>query len=287
MNELSFSPTIFDPNKEQLQEIALEVSTITADPSKITKDELTLVSTTKNKLVKARTAIQKIGKAAREDALKYQRDVIAYEKELIEIIEPQELRLKKIASDAEDYAIREERKLTLQEFKEKLASIGDSVVVTDDELLMFDPNGRTEYYNTRLSQHLEQQKAEAEAKAVVEEVLRNAEQKRIADELAAEKAAIEREKREMEHQKELREAEERARKEAEEKAARDAEKREAARLADEKAEALRVAQEKAAQEAKEEYKKWLASCSFDESTDIVQENAGTYTLYRKVSEYHA
>lgn len=186
----AFSPDVFDPRKEQLQEIADEVAKIEADPSKMDKDTLTLVNATKNKLVKARTTIEKTGKALRDPHTAYNKAVSAYENELIAIIEPQEKRLKEIEVNAKKIAIREERKLTLEEYKAKLASIGDDFAISDDELLEFDPNQRDAYYNQRLGAHLQAQKAEADAKADKEAEEKAAEQRKIDEE----KAAIEREK---------------------------------------------------------------------------------------------
>lgn len=192
-----FSPTIFDPNKEQLEAIKAEVANITADPTKITKEELAVVNETKNKLVKARTTIEKVGKAAREKAVKFQKDVIAYEKELIGIIEPEEKRLKEIESDAKEHAMKEERLKTLPEYKAKLASIGDAVDITDEELLALDPNERDAYYNQRLGAHLEAQKAAAAEKEAAEAAAKAEEQKKI-DEA---KAEIEREKEKIQTEK--------------------------------------------------------------------------------------
>lgn len=193
VKELKFSPAVFDPNKEQLQAIAQEVSQITVDPSKMTKDDLELVNTTKNKLVKARTAIQKRGKEIRAAAIKFQKDVIAYEDELIGIIEPEEKRLKEIESGAKEYAMKQERMKTLPEFKEKLASIGDAVEVSDEELLALDPNQRDAYYNGRLQAKLEADRAAADAKRAEEDAAREAEAKKIQEE----KDAIEREKKQI------------------------------------------------------------------------------------------
>lgn len=188
--KLTFSPAAFDPNKESLHAIAAEVAQITADPAKMTKEDFDLVNSTKNKLVKARTTIQKRGKELREDAVKFQRDVIAYEKELIEIIEPEERRLKEIEAAAKEYAMTEERKKTLPEFKAKLATIGDGIEVSDDHLLALDPNGRDAYYNERLGAKLEADKAAADARQAEEDAARAAEQKKLDDE----RAEIEREK---------------------------------------------------------------------------------------------
>lgn len=187
---LEFNPEIFDPKKEALLAIAEEVSKITADPAKMTKEDLELINTTKNKLVKARTSISKAGKAARDAATKYNRSVKAYEDELIAILEPEELRLKKLETDAKEYATKQERLKVLPDYKQQLASIGDLVEVTDDELLGMDPTAFQAYYNTRLGAHLQLRKAEADAKEEADRIAKAAEQKKIDDA----NAEIEREK---------------------------------------------------------------------------------------------
>jgi colicin import membrane protein len=194
IEKLEFNPALFDPNKEFLQSIAAEVAQITADPSQMTKEDFELINSTKNKLVKARTTIQKRGKELREDAIKYQKDVIGYEKELIEIIAPEEARLKEIEAAAKEYAMTEERKKTLPEFRAKLDTIGDGVEVSDEELLALDPNGRDAYYNGRLSAKLEADKAAADALRA-EEDARRAEEDRKRQE---EKDAIERDRKAVE-----------------------------------------------------------------------------------------
>lgn len=175
---LEFKSEIFDPKKEALLEIAAEVAKITADPSKMTKEDLELINTTKNKLVKARTSIAKAGKAARAAATQYNRDVKAYEDELIAILEPEELRLKKLETDAKDWATKEARRETLPEYKEKLLSInGTMPKITDDELLEMDPTQFQEFYLNCKEEHLdnvqrekeEQEKKDAEAKRIEEE----------------------------------------------------------------------------------------------------------------------
>lgn len=211
IQELKFSPAVFDPNKEQLQAIALEVSKITADPAKMTKEDLELINTTKNKLVKARTTIEKRGKEVRAEAIKFQKDVIAYEDELIGIIEPEEKRIKEIESSAKQYAMRQERLKTLPEYKAKLAAIGDgdtpdkwlmaefdkelpsSEKEYDDYLLTLDPNQRDVYYNARLGAKLESDREEADKKRVEEDAVREAEAKKIQEE----KDAIENEKKSL------------------------------------------------------------------------------------------
>lgn len=279
-----FNPAVFDPNKEQLLAIKNEVANITADPTKITKDELELVNTTKNKLVKARTRISEIGKGLRADALTFQREVIAYEKDLIEIIEPEELRLKAIEKGAKDYAIRQERLKSLPEMMQKLASIGDdqSAEMNEEDLiekvLGMDPTQFEAYYNGRLSTHLERQKAIQEAKIKAEQ-----------DAIAKEREDIEREKR---HLEEVKAAENRAREQAEAKAKQEAEDRERQIKLDKEANEKAIAEAKEREEAelkaktqKEKYQKFLKDNNYNAETDIVNHNGKISTLYRFVAEY--
>lgn len=172
-----FDVTVFDPTKADLQAIAKDVAAITADPSKATGEDLELINATKNKLVKARTSIQRIGKEKREAALKYQKDVIAYENELIAIIEPEEQRLKELEKGIKEYAVRQERLKVLPDYKQQLASIGDVVEVTDDELLGMDPTAFQAYYNARLGAHLQARQAQADAEAEATRLAKEAEEK--------------------------------------------------------------------------------------------------------------
>lgn len=181
---LEFKPEIFDPNKDTLNKVKEEVSKITADPEKITKEELETVSETRKTLVKYRTGIKARGKEVRDGAIKFQKDVIAYEKELIEIIEPEEKRLKEIEDGAKKYAMRQARLETLPEYKEKLASIGDSVEISDDELLDMDPTQFQQYYNDRREAHFNALEEEKKIRDAEEAAAKEAEEKRIANEAA-------------------------------------------------------------------------------------------------------
>lgn len=320
-----FKPEIFDPNKEQLLAIASEVKNITADPTKITKEELSIVNETKNKLVKARTRIQEVGKAARSGAVLFQKKVIAYEKELIDIIEPEEQRLKDIEKASKDYAIKEERKKKLPEYHEKLSSIGDQIEVIDAELLEMDPTQFQEYYNERLSTKLEADKelARLEAERITKEQEEHnakvkAEQEAAAAKLKADEEAAkariaaaeeeanarikaEQEKLEAEkrHQEEVRAAEQRAREEEQRKAEQAKAQEEAARKADEEnrkrkedelkqQEAARIQKEKEAEEARQQeqkYNQWLSENSYNKETDILDFKDGVTKLYRIVSSF--
>jgi hypothetical protein len=183
---LEFNPAVIDPKKEQLQMIADEVAKIEADPAKMDKDTLELVNTTKNKLVKARTTIEKACKALRDPHTAFNNSVSAYEKELIAIIEPQEKRLKELEVTAKEVAIKAEREKTLPEFKAKLAEIGDDVEISDEELLKLDPPSRDVYYNQRLGAKLAADKAALDAQKAQQEAAAQKleDEKKLAEERA-------------------------------------------------------------------------------------------------------
>lgn len=277
--QLIFDIAIFDPNEESLQQIVNQVKEVNADPTKITKDELALVHETEQKLVKARISIKKIGKEVRDEAIKFQKDVIAYEKKLVGIIEPEELRLKDIKQEARTYALREQRKDTLPLYKERLESIGDDVQITDDQLLDMDPTQFEVYYTERLRVKLEFDKfkmEEAEQARKVEE-----ERKQREAELAEQ------------HAKDIKEAEARAKQQAELEHQQRLDAQEAARLKAEEVE-RKEQQQKLAEEAvrkekqlqEKAFQEFLSVNSYDKNTDELTANGdGTTSLWREIAIY--
>ena len=65
----------------------------------------------KKELGKMRIDIKKYGKEQRDEALKFQREVIRQEKEHLEIIVPVEDNIKKMISDIDEAKEREDRKI--------------------------------------------------------------------------------------------------------------------------------------------------------------------------------
>ena len=199
----------FDPTIEQLNELVV-VSKKVTDLSPIEE-----VKQARIQLKTARVAITKKGKELRDDAIKFQKAVIAKEKELVAIIEPEEDRLSEIEEVVKQAKLREERVALLPIRHDQLNKIGDSVIITDDELLGMDSDSFTAYYNARVATKNESD--------------------RLA--LEAQQAKLREEAEKMEREKEAREREAKARKEAEEEAER--------RLENErKASELRIQQEK-------------------------------------------
>src|SRR4051812_11240258 len=91
----------FSPTKAELTKL-LEASKVLNLPDLFDQAQLRKVKDARINLRDARVAITKTGKSLREDALKFQKAVIAKEKEFIAIIEPEETRL----ADFEDAAAK-------------------------------------------------------------------------------------------------------------------------------------------------------------------------------------
>ena len=232
----------FDPSVEELTAMVDKTKGLTAiDLSD--KKQLEIVRKSRIELKNKRRDIEKFGKALRDDANKFSKDVIAKEKSLIAIIEPEEDRLEAIEVEAENLAIRNERIEKLPARKERLQTIGDKIEVTDDKLLEMDASAFEEYYNGRMSDKLWNMKVEIEKiekeKELAREKLIQEEQKKI----DADKAEIDRQRAEntregdrLAQEKEARVREEKARQDErerlqqEEKDRVDREKREKERL---------------------------------------------------------
>lgn len=248
LNIEKFSPTV-----AELREVAATAAQIELqDP--LDKAAVQVVHDMRVALRTARTTITKAGKEMREDALKFQRAVIAKEHELIAIIEPQEERLERLEEDALLVQEREALREFLPRRKERLAALQDGVAITDEELLDMDGTVFEGYFNRRLAE-----------KNV-------ADQRKIDDDrrkLNADQEEIDRKKREQE-------AEERGRKQAEEKAEREKKEREA-----------RAAAEAAEREKDALYQAFLKEHGYNrEDFYTTQEIGGAITLWKKVATFN-
>lgn len=113
----------FDPSVEELNKIVAVTSKITA-PDLSDDTQVALVHDTRISLRDARVKIEKAGKQYRADALAYQKKVIAREKELIAIIEPEEIRLKALEEEATRLRERAAREALLPMRREQLVPFG-------------------------------------------------------------------------------------------------------------------------------------------------------------------
>lgn len=215
-------------NIEQFNPTAAELSKIAADSAALTitdfedAKQVKAVHDQRMILKNTRVLITKKGKELREDALKFQKAVIAKEKELIEIISPQEDRLEALENQAEEFKIRQERE---RKFPERLAQLVDLGCTLDDQqkeaILMMDDvafaglvdNTKRAIEDARLAkERAEIEAREAEVRRKEEEIKAKEDAIRIE---AERKAADERRAAEMEKARIEGEARERARIEAE------------------------------------------------------------------------
>lgn len=156
----------FDPNVEKLTALVAEtVGITTVDLTDV--GQLETVKKARIKLRDARVLIEKTGKGYRDDAIKYQRDVIEKERSLIAIIEPEEKRLKAFEEQAKqehELAIRREQ---LAARMERLTTTG--LTMTEEDVLALDSEEFEHKFNELVAEknrlageELERQKKEAQ-----------------------------------------------------------------------------------------------------------------------------
>lgn len=176
----------------------------------------------------ARVSLSKIGKEMREGAIEFQRGVIAKEKELIGIVEPEEDRLQALEDKAKEWREIEDRKALMPERMQKIADLKlpeDMMVdLTEDNIiklnatdfqgllnkLLADKNERDRIANQKKQDELDaKQKAIDEAERIEKARLKGIEDERLRQEREkkAEEDRIQREK--LEDEKRQREEKER------------------------------------------------------------------------------
>jgi len=216
----------FDPTVAELNAMIQITKNITATDLK-DKGQMAVVRENRIALKTARVRITKIGKELREDAVNFQKAVLVKEKELIGIIEPEEIRLADIEAQAISQAILEERLEKLPSRKERLSLV--KIYPTDEILLDMDSTQFENYYNEKVADYNEnvrietenaqreaQEKIDVERKVEQEKI--EAQQKQVQDQLDAERKAIDderaiidAEKNNIARQKEIEDAKDKAR----------------------------------------------------------------------------
>lgn len=221
-------------------------------------------------LQKTRTRIEKIGKFLREDFVRQGKQVIAKEKELIAIIEPQEQRLKLLQEQADMAIERTYREGQFEARKARFDAIG--VELQPDVSVEMNDTEFEAYYSSELMGKQEQKARELEAR---EAKLREAEeaQKREAEAKEREERAIAEEKARGEREREYLIAKAlKAEEDAREKIRKEQE------LAEQKAQA-----DKAKLEKDIMYQTWLESHGWDGGVLFKLERSGTQVkLYKLV-----
>ncbi len=302
----------FNPKKEELIKIVSKSSKIIVSDLRDLK-QVSAVKESRLSLRKVEIQIEKDGKKYREKA----RDIVNYvldkEKELKKITSPEIERLKEIEEKSEVILLKDRRLKDLPEKKTRLEEIGDNIEIGDDYLLGLSEPEFMEYVNQRVADKNEadrvaeenraemarakaQSEQEAKEKKLEEEkeALRIKEQeaqdkidkaneaiekknKEAQDKIDEANRKIEADKLDLQHKKELQEADERAKKELEEK---------------QEADRLKAIEDKKAEDSKLEKRK--AYVEFLNKNGYTEKTKDDYTtiksetkivLYKKVGEF--
>jgi len=198
-----FSPTEAELNKLVKESNGLEIKGI--------DDEVgyNLVHKARINLKSARVMIKKCGKEAREEAIKFQRDIISKENELIAMIEPTEKNLEEKQRAIDDEKKRLKRLELLPEKKEKLKEI--NITIDDNFILGLDEDSFNSFFNDKKLEYLEEKERLAEEKRLKEEMI-----------LKEKKDKLDEDRLKLEEDKRLERAKKKAVKEAKENAVKDA-----------------------------------------------------------------
>jgi hypothetical protein len=302
MNEKNLEK--FDPTVAELTAMVEATKNITATDLK-DKVQLAVVRENRIALKGARVKITKIGKELRADAVTFQNAVIAKEKELIGIIEPEEDRLSEIEEQAKAQAIREGRLEELPERKERLAQVES--YQEDEKLLAMDGIQFETFYNEKVAEHNENtriqvEKAQQEAQEKLDAKRRDEQNKIEAEQEKAqakiyadrkalddEKAKVDADKAEIARQKEIKEAQDKAR--TDEKNRIEFETKE--KVAKEKTEACLLAKEKKTEDDKLLKRKafidFRNSYGWTEKTKAnfkLEETSEGFVLYKKLGIFN-
>lgn len=266
----------FNPTEAHLLEMVKATKKITVDDMGDPK-QLAVVKENRIELKKARVQIEKTGKALREDANAFAKAVIAKEKELIAIIAPEEDRLEALEDEAKRIEIRMSRIENLPFRRERIVHAGVRDDATDDQLLDMDGTQFETYFNGLVAE-----KNERDAAKMREE------QEARDRELREREAKVREEERRIQHEKEVKEAAERAAKETEARIAREREENQRR----EKELAERAEREKKEAQAKLEkqkkYQEFLASHGYTKEGDefrLVETPEGV-ALYKKLGVFN-
>lgn len=240
---------IFKPGIAELESKAEQYRTLTIQGVD-DKDGYALVYDALRDLSKTRNEITKFGKAKREEALAFQREVLRQEKELLGIIVPIEEKLKSQREAIDEAKKRAERMILLPSRKAMLVEIEKEL--TDEEILDFDEKTFATMLQSSKIEYLERKDRE----------------RREADERKAREAQIEKDKADA-VARAVKDAEAKAEREKQEAINainREAQEKERKRLADEaqkKADAEQAERDAEAERKKAEknkqYQEWVAT----------------------------
>ena len=286
---IKFNPSVAEAKKIAEKYVGLKIT----DPAD--KGQYDAVFNAQQELKGIRTSITRYGKEARQEAIRWQKEVISQEKELLEIIKPVEDALKSERDRVDIVKKREARRILLPTRKALLEDIGAEW--TDDEILDMDEKEFASEYEAakavfelevetkRMEREREkrrQEEIEQAKKDAAEKAKKEAEEK-AEREKKEEAERVEREKKEAEQKKkEELEAKEREKQEAIEKVKREAAEKERKRK-EKEAREKREAEEKERKEREErekteknkKYQGWL------KKNGVTNTNIGSFHIERR------
>lgn len=305
----------FNPTVAEIQRIVEEGKKLTITDFS-DRMQVKLVRDQRIQLRDVRIDITKQGKAFRQKAVDFQKQVILREKELILLVTPEEGRLTAIEEQADAFVEREKRKELLPKRLERLAALKDGVEISEEDILNMESSDFEGYCNKRLADKNEKDRTaneakerelkEAEEKVTREKEIKDAEDRARADERKraeeaeanlkvererAEKESKERLEREEKESKERAEKTEREAKERAEKIEREAkekvehEERERKEKAEVEAKAEAEQKEKLAKTVK--WQEFILSHGYTEKTAgefYIEIKGSTHSLFKKVGE---
>ena len=302
-----FNPTMAELTKR----VAVSQKIVVKDLRDI--KQIALVQESRKSLRGFEIKIERTGKRLRQDARDFASSVIDREKELKAITSPEIERLKEIEEKSEAVILRDRRLENLPHRKEKLEEIGDNIEIGDDYLLSLSGMEFLEYRNKRVADKNEKDRVDEENRASMARAKVKAEQDAQAKKLEEEKEAlrikeqeaqdkidkanedlerknkdaqdkideqkrkIEADKLDLQHQKELQEAKDKAREEAEEKQEADRLKA----IEDKKKEDDKLAKRK----AYIEFLKENGCTNLDDENFHIKNLDTKIVLYKKVGEF--
>lgn len=152
MQELSLKK--FNPLKKEVSDLVENCkNTIVSIKNGKELNRYELLKDTATTLQKKRSNIVEVLKDERSFALKYQKTIIVFEKELLEIITPAELEIEEILKPIEEEKTKEKHRPFLEERIAKLKEI--EVEATEDSLLMMTEHKFELYLEDQAGQYLE------------------------------------------------------------------------------------------------------------------------------------
>lgn len=253
----------FNPKVEELHQLVAsskEIVTVNIEDKK----QLDLVKEKRIALKNARVEITKKGKELREEAVAFQKAVIAKEKELIGIIEPEEERLQAFEEESKKLSLRKERLASLANRKQMLANIDDGVEVDDEYLLSLDATEFQGYCNKRVAEK----------------------NQKIQDELNAREKALKDAEDRVKREAEIKEREELARKQERDRIELEARQKEARELEAKRQEEKRIEDERIAREKDEKYQAFLKDNGYNSDEFITVKAGESVKLYKIVAIFN-